>query len=46
MLILAHLFQLAAVLLSLAAFAGLGWLLYQFHATGRDLDDDRQGDSE
>jgi hypothetical protein len=42
MLALAHLFQLAAVLLSLAAFAGLGWLLYTHAAAGSEIDHDHE----
>lgn len=42
MIALAHLFQFAAVLLSLAAFAGLGWLLYTHAAAGSEIDHDHE----
>lgn len=42
MLALAHVFQAIAVGLALLAFAGLAWLLYQHHAIGRDIDEDRR----
>lgn len=42
MLALAHVFQAVAVGLALCAFAGLGWLMWEFYAVGRDIDQDRK----